>query len=224
MFHQSEICAVERRYIRGEPDIIRGHPPQTQTFSEPYVTSWESFGFDFEYGNNADVAVAGYEGVTEGTGDEDGEELKSPSPSLSPSSSGRISASNSFDQHQHPNAGASFLDMSSSSINTNSLPNLEFAATTASHANPSTPSTFQPFRSTSSSTSFPFEPEQTYPDSNIHTDPYAPKLHHGDIMWWHNLKRAGDIPGVGEEYAEMYGAQLEDDQMLKLRKRMKALR
>lgn len=50
------------------------------------------------------------------------------------------------------------------------------------------------------------------------------RLRHGDIVWWHNLKRAGDISAVSEEYAETNWRRIEEDRMVWFRKSVKALR
>lgn len=58
---------------------------------------------------------------------------------------------------------------------------------------------------------------------HAHRESQRPRLYPGEVVWWHNLKRAGDIPGVSEEYAEMY-LKIKEDPMTDLRRGLKAMR
>lgn len=271
VFHQTEISHTERRYVRGEPDIIRVHPPQNS--DELYATpGWAAQ--DSGYGDwEENHPVSGYEYDFEEQNDEDdGVSFKSPSPAVSPSTSlGRIITSSSSGQFHPP--GTSFLDISptnsSSSIDPppqtppparplvssqNHTPHSPMLPRTTVPPSPTPRTPQRPTRPSQSmfhllSSSPPFDrhPGHTHtfwnhrtpsPRVRTRTRPATqpettrlsrraselPQLRHGDVVWWHNLKRAGDIAGVSEEFAKLHWRELEDDRMWRLRKSLKALR
>ena len=220
VFHQSEICATERRYVHGEPDVVRGHPNQQYGFAggeRPFrsnegtllsprrqiysmLTSPTLLSGD---DRNDELDPPG----SPGRGDDEEDEHKVSSPSISPSPSRDIPNVRS-DAHQD-----SFLSISTSSGSSGSLPQQ------TSNSSPVVPSTpprpTRPYRS----------PDSLFSPTNIAAARTQYNLLcRGDVVWWHNLKRSGDIFGVSEEYAEVFHSETEEDRMLLLRKRLRALR
>jgi hypothetical protein len=216
VFHQSEICATERRYVHGEPDVIRGHPNQQYGFARgerPFrsnegvllgprrqiysiLTSPTLLSGD---DRNNELGTPGSPGR-----DDEEDEYKVSSPS---SPSGDIPNVRS-DAHQD-----SFLSISTSTGSSDSLPQQ------TSNSPPMVPSTpprpTRPYRS----------PDSLFSPTNIAAaSTQCNLLCHGDVVWWHNLKRSGDVFGVSEEYAELFDSETEEDRMVLLKKRLRALR
>jgi len=221
VFHQSEICATERLYVHGEPDVIRGHPNQQYGFAggerRPFRSNEGTLlgsrrqiysmltsptllsGYDHNDGLDTPGSL--------GLGDDEEDEYKVSSPSISPSPSGDIPNVRS-DAHQD-----SFLSISTSSGSSDSLPQQ------TSNSPPMVPSTpprpTRPYRS----------PNSLFSPTNIAAaSTQCNLLCHGDVVWWHNLKRSGDIFGMSEEYAEAFDSEPEEDRMILLKKRLRALR
>lgn len=218
VFHQSEICSTERRYVQDEPDIVREHPDQSYPFfeGEPHLirsnegasprhqlyssrTSLTMFSGDNSNDEFDTPNSPGEEG--------DEEEYKVPSPSISPSSSRNLPEARPDPRQE------SFLSISTSTGSSDSIPQQISNSSPMIHSTPPRPA--RPHRS----------PDSLFSPTNAAALPIqSNRLCHGDVVWWHNLKRCGDIFGVSEEYVELLDSGTAEDRMKLLKKTLRALR